>query len=62
MQDRRLDRLRTMAQWLDSKIRIPGTPIRFGLDAIMDIVPFLGDVAGVGFSSWILLEAARMGA
>lgn len=60
--DRRLDRLRTVAQWLDSKIRIPGTPIRFGFDAIMDIVPFLGDVAGIGFSSWILLEAARMGA
>jgi len=60
--DRRLDRLRTVASWLDSKIHIPGTPIRFGFDAIMDIVPFLGDVAGVGFSSWILLEAARMGA
>jgi hypothetical protein len=60
--DPRLDRLRTVAQWLDSKIRIPGTPIRFGFDAIMDIVPFLGDVAGIGFSSWILLEAARMGA
>ena len=60
--DQRLDRLRTLARWLDSRIRIPGTPIRFGLDAIMDVVPILGDVAGVGFSSWILLEAARMGA
>lgn len=62
VQDRRLDRLRTLSRWLDSRVRIPGTPIRFGFDAIMDIVPVLGDVAGVGFSSWILLEAARMGA
>ena len=60
--DQRLDNLRTLSRWLDSRIRIPGTPIRFGLDAIMDIVPVLGDVAGVGFSSFILLQAARMGA
>lgn len=62
VRDARLDRLRTLSRWLDSRIRIPGTPIRFGLDAVMDIVPVLGDVAGVGFSSFILLEAARMGA
>ena len=60
--DQRLDSLRTLSRWLDSRIRIPGTPIRFGLDAIMDIVPVLGDVAGVGFSSFIVLQAARMGA
>ena len=62
VRDARLDRLRTLSRWLDSRIRIPGTPIRFGFDAVMDIVPVLGDVAGVGFSSFILLEAARMGA
>ncbi|MBA2626848.1 MAG: DUF4112 domain-containing protein [Gemmatimonadales bacterium] len=62
VQDRQLDRLRSMAHWLDDGIRIPGTPIRFGADAILDIVPVLGDFAGVGLSGWILLQASRMGA
>ncbi|MEO8227246.1 MAG: DUF4112 domain-containing protein [Gemmatimonadota bacterium] len=62
VRDRELDRLRTLAHWLDDSFRIPGTPIRFGADAILDVVPFLGDAVGVGFSGWIVLQAARMGA
>ena len=57
-----LARVRTLAHWLDDGIRIPGTRIRFGADAILDVVPFAGDVAGVAFSGWIMLQAARMGA
>ena len=57
-----LDRLRTLAHWLDDGIRIPGTPIRFGADAIMDVVPIVGDFAGAGISAWIVLRAARLGA
>ena len=61
VRDARLDRLRTLSRWLDSRIRIPGTPIRFGLDAIMDIVPVLGDVAGVGFSSSLICHMVPTG-
>ncbi len=60
--DRQIERLRTLAHWLDDGIPVPGTGFRFGVDAILDIVPVLGDFAGVGFSSWILLQASRMGA
>ena len=60
--DRRLERLRALAHWLDDGLRVPGTAFRFGADAILDIIPIVGDLAGVGFSSWILLQAARMGA
>lgn len=57
-----LDRLRVVAHWLDDGIRIPGTSIRFGADALLDVIPIAGDLAGVGFSAWILLQAARLGA
>ena len=38
----RLDRLTAL---LDSQFRIPWTPIRFGWDAIVGLVPVLGDLA-----------------
>jgi hypothetical protein len=42
---------------LDDWLRIPGTRIRFGLDAIVGLVPAIGDVLG-GLASCILLLAA----
>lgn len=54
-------RLERLAWWLDSSIRIPGTRFRFGLDALIGLVPGLGDVAGLVLSSYIIAEAARLG-
>ncbi|MEO6830034.1 MAG: DUF4112 domain-containing protein [Acidobacteriaceae bacterium] len=42
---------------LDDWLRIPGTSIRFGLDAVVGLVPAVGDVLG-GLASCILLVAA----
>jgi hypothetical protein len=47
---------------LDEAIRIPGTNIRIGLDALLGLVPGGGDVAGGLFSGLIILQAARVGA
>ncbi|MEO8139076.1 MAG: DUF4112 domain-containing protein, partial [Gemmatimonadota bacterium] len=38
-----LRRFRTIATALDARWRIPGTPIRFGWDAVIGLVPGLGD-------------------
>jgi hypothetical protein len=54
--------LRDLARVLDEAIRIPGTNIRIGLDAILGLIPGGGDVAGGLFSAIIMLQAARMGA
>jgi hypothetical protein len=54
--------LRDLARVLDEAIRIPGTNIRIGLDAILGLIPGGGDVAGGLFSGIIMLQAARMGA
>src|SRR5688500_3478190 len=54
-------RLARLAWLLDNSIPVPGTPYRIGLDAIIGLVPGLGDVIGVLLSSYIVREAARLG-
>ncbi|HEX6296554.1 MAG TPA: DUF4112 domain-containing protein [Burkholderiales bacterium] len=56
------ERLRRLAWLLDSSIRIPGTRWSVGIDALIGLVPVLGDAAGVILSSYIVYQAARMGA
>lgn len=51
--------LATLAWWLDSSIRLPGG-WRIGADAILGLVPFLGDALGVLLSAYIVLQAARL--
>jgi hypothetical protein len=52
--DENLDHL---SHLLDDFIRIPGTPIRFGLDGIVGFIPGVGDILG-GLASTILIIAA----
>lgn len=54
-------RLQFLAWLLDSSIPIPGTRFTVGLDAIIGLVPFIGDLIGVLASSIILMEANRLG-
>ena len=56
---RRLDRL---AWLMDNSIPIPGLNYRIGLDGIIGLIPGLGDTLGAVVSSYILSEAARLGA
>ncbi|MGH8692014.1 MAG: DUF4112 domain-containing protein, partial [Burkholderiales bacterium] len=46
---------------LDSSIPIPGTRMTIGLDALVGLVPVVGDLLGVLVSAYILAQAARMG-
>ena len=55
-----LDALRRWAVLLDSAFRIPGTGIRFGLDAIVGLIPGLGDISTPVFAALLLLHAVRM--
>lgn len=58
----RLKRLDSLAYLLDNSIPIPGTGARVGLDAVIGLVPGIGDVAGTALSAYIVVQAARMGA
>lgn len=55
-----LDALRRWAVLLDSAFRIPGTGIRFGLDAIVGLIPGLGDISTPAFAALLLIQAVRM--
>ena len=55
-------RLRALAWMLDSSIPIPGTRFTIGVDALVGLLPVLGDLIGVVLSSFILSEASRLGA
>jgi len=55
-----LSALRRWAVLLDSVFRVPGTNIRFGLDAIVGLIPGLGDISTPAFAVLILLQAVRL--
>ena len=59
---RQIERLRALTRLLDNAFQVPGTRYRIGIDALIGIVPGIGDVIGAMFSAFIVYQAARMGA
>ena len=57
-----IERLRTISSLLDNAFTIPGTRLRFGLDALIGLVPGVGDAVGALFSAYLILQASRLGA
>lgn len=47
---------------LDTKFRIPGTDIRFGLDFLLGLVPGAGDLVSLGMSGVLVATMAKNGA
>ncbi|MCA9136471.1 MAG: DUF4112 domain-containing protein [Planctomycetales bacterium] len=58
--ERRLQRVRKLAQLMDDKFAIPGTRIRFGLDSLVGLFPGAGDAATAVAGLWLIVEAARL--
>jgi hypothetical protein len=59
---RLFERLDQVAGLLDSRYRVPFTDVRFGWDAIVGLVPVLGDLATVAASLHIVHRARTLGA
>jgi len=57
-----LHRVERVARLLDDVFRIPGTQIKVGLDALIGLIPGVGDVIGLGLGGWFIYEAHRLGA
>jgi hypothetical protein len=58
----RIARLDALAALLDTAILIPGTNIRFGVDAIVGLFPGIGDAITTAISLYIVHEARQLGA
>ncbi|MCQ6956572.1 DUF4112 domain-containing protein [Mucilaginibacter aquariorum] len=50
-----------IASVMDDKFRIPGTNFRFGLDPILNLIPFAGDISGFLVSAALLYVMAKNG-
>lgn len=54
-------RLQRLAWLLDNSLPLPGMKFRVGVDAVLGLIPGLGDAAGVVLSSYIVHQAWRLG-
>jgi hypothetical protein len=54
-------RLETLAWFLDSAVRVPGTSIRVGADAALNVVPGLGPLTAKVLAAYLIFEARRLG-
>ena len=50
-----------LAWWLDNAIAVPGTRFRIGFDALIGLIPGVGDLVGTLLSSYIIAVAAWEG-
>jgi hypothetical protein len=53
--------LETLSRYLDGLFRVPGTEWRFGLDALIGLIPNYGDMATSLVSIYILIAGVRYG-
>jgi hypothetical protein len=51
-----------LARLLDSRFRVPGTGLRFGVDGLLGLVPGVGDAAGLALSTYVIAQAVGLGA
>lgn len=51
--------LQRFATLMDEQFAIPGTRVRVGLDALLGLVPGVGDAGGAILSAWIIVGALR---
>ncbi len=58
----RLARVRAIARWWDEAVRLPILGWRVGLDAVVGLVPGLGDLVGLVVGGLLIAEAVRLGA
>jgi hypothetical protein len=60
--DENFARIEALAKVLDSAVSIPGTKIVMGMDAVLGLVPVIGDAISGLIASYIIWEARRLGA
>ena len=59
---RELRHLDSLAKLMDSQFRLPGTRFRFGLDAIIGLIPGAGDLSMFAISGYMIMVMSRNGA
>jgi hypothetical protein len=53
-------RVDALTRFLDSAVRVPGTNIHFGADAILNLIPGIGTLTSKGTLAYLIWEARRL--
>lgn len=59
--DARLRRVALISRVTDTAVRVPGTNVKLGLDAVIGAVPVAGDLVMAGASAVLILDAWKLG-
>lgn len=54
-------RIETLGWLLDSAVPVPFTKMRVGVDAMVGLIPGIGDIVSKGLSAWLIWEARGLG-
>jgi len=54
-------RIETLEKVLEHGFRVPGVGYQFGLDAILGLIPVVGDFIGAAFGAYLVWEAKNLG-
>jgi len=54
-------RIEMMEHLLERVLVVPGTRFHFGLDALLGLVPVVGDLLAAAMGAWIIWEARNLG-
>jgi hypothetical protein len=54
-------RLEALSRLLDSAVLIPGTNQRVGVDAVLGLIPAVGDLVSTALSAYLIWEARQLG-
>jgi len=56
-----VEHVEELARLMDSQFALPGTKIRLGLDALVGLIPGIGDTLNLGVSGYIVSRAMAAG-
>jgi hypothetical protein len=56
------ERLILLSKLMDSAVELPGLRTRIGLDAVLGVVPVVGDLLSAGIGLFLIAEARELGA
>ncbi|WP_024587072.1 DUF4112 domain-containing protein [Aliihoeflea sp. 2WW] len=56
-----LDEVRRLAKLLDTRWKIPGIGVRFGIDPVLGLIPGAGDLVAGAISTYVIVKAHRLG-
>lgn len=54
--------LERLSDWMDSRFRVPGTELRFGLDGLLGLLPGIGDSVTALPAAYVIMRARAIGA